>query len=215
MKKLDIIAIGDSYTQGCIGVFYYTPFPVPYFADKPYPERLEYMMNQYLEERKSDTRVKITNKGESGELIGKMITRIYDDVIEFKPHSAIVMSGTNDIGMGFSPRDVMKNLKTAHVMLKKNDIQTILCTPPPNSFPESTREITKLKNMMEKYSLKEDIPFIDAFTPLAMKKRRKIFSSDYVVQEKYLCSTDGLHLNEEGYQRVAEIIFEEIKDLFE
>lgn len=82
---------------------------------------------------------RIKNIGRSGDTTAQMIERFERDVLPFKPGVLIIMGGVNDIRIGLTADEVIKNLETLREMCKANDIFPVFCTITPMNDEIMTR----------------------------------------------------------------------------
>ena len=192
VKKLAFVAMGNSLTVGFIPTS---------LESHPYSTFLREMAKNFLKQFKNTLEIRFINKGVNGDLTGDMLLRFKRDVIDLKPDYVIILSGTNDIGWGFSVDDIFVNLKRMFKMAKDNNIGPIGCTVPSilgwDDFIPPRLELNKL---LTRFCHEEEIPCVDLFFNTCDPKTNRL-RPDY--------SSDGLHLNRLGYKKLAEAIFEE------
>jgi len=117
VKRITIVAIGDSLTVG-----YQNPFLDPMaVVETPYTNVLKEKLGED---------VKIYNKGLCGELTRDMLHRFERDVISYKPDYVIILGGSNDLGWGFPPKEISKNLIEMYKQSRAAQIEPIACTVP-------------------------------------------------------------------------------------
>ena len=72
--------------------------------------------------------VPIKNLARSGDTTQQMLDRFDSDVLPFKPQVLIIMAGVNDIRLGMSAEDVIKNLEAIRDKCLANQMTPIFCT---------------------------------------------------------------------------------------
>ncbi|MEM2210525.1 MAG: GDSL-type esterase/lipase family protein [Nitrososphaerales archaeon] len=195
-KRLIIVALGDSLT---VGFQSNNPYSTPYTY------YLTLKIEEMFKELKRDQSVYIYNKGVVGDLTSGMLHRFYDDVILLKPKYVIILGGSNDIGWGFSPSIVFKNLEKMYSIARKWSIEPIACTIPSIlGFDSLIPPREELNNLIIEYCKKNKIPFADLFTATSDPNTKRLL-------EEY--SDDGLHLTTKGYKKIADVIFEVLSNL--
>lgn len=151
------------------------------------------------------------NCGIAGITSGMLLYFIDEAVIKFQPKQLVYMIGTNDLGQTVmqSPRDIAIHIKelveTVHYNLP--DCQIFVVSPLPcienmhgyKAKPGILRSNDIIKMIYQE--TKKTIPYdyvtlINAYQSMCNKKGEPI-ESLYV---------DGLHINEEGYQRYSEYL---------
>lgn len=144
------------------------------------------------------------NRGISGDITFGILERL-DEVIEGKPAKVIILIGINDIARNIPDSVIIKNYLTIIHRIKaaspKTKIYFNTLFPVNNSFPA--------KNHFNK---DDHIAFVnDAIRNLAISEKIKVIDihphlldADKKLDKKY--TYDGLHLNNEGYLKWAEVI---------
>lgn len=205
-SSLVIVCFGDSLTAG-YQVNGPTGMPEP---DAPYG----YFLQQWL-----GNRGKVSVSGICGELTQDMVTRFPRDVVTSKPHYAVILGGTNDLGWDISPEIIHQNLIKMYRMALDAGIQPIGVTVPslcpeqagdsfsltPSSIPSWIQEHVDRRIVLN-CALREschslNIRCVDLF-------RETSEGPFQLLMKSY--SSDGLHLNTEGYKQFARIVWREI-----
>ncbi len=138
------------------------------------------------------------NRGIAGDNTEGMLARI-DEIIAAKPKKLFIMAGINDISLSRSNKKIVSNISTMIVMIKEGspDTQIYLQSVLPinneigiySRLKKKEKTIEKLNKELHKLSKKENLIFINIYPSFLIKKRQ--------LNARY--TTDGLHLNEEGY----------------
>ena len=123
---------------------------------------------------------KIKNIGRSGDTTAQMIERFENDVLPFQPKILIIMGGVNDIRIGLTADEVIKNLKILRDKCLENDIVPILCTITP---------------MNEEIMTRRGIPFKKGWKV----ERKKI--NDWIMQDKFSINILERLEDENGFLR--------------
>ncbi len=142
---------------------------------------------------------KPANRGISGDNTEGVLARL-DEITDAKPVKLFLMIGINDISQNYKNDYLCKNFeKIIRKVLTESPettiyIQSIL--PVNNDFGRYKRLINKEKQIenlnirLKKLCKKENIRYVNLY-PLFLQQKRKLNPA---------FTTDGLHLNEEGYQ---------------
>lgn len=189
------MAFGDSLTVGYHSPTLEDEWPQP----TPYTRSLKEKTEEMLSQRGAvGLRVEFLNRGVVGELTEDMVNRFDRDVVESQPNAVIILGGSNDLGWGFEPPSVARNLaKMAGEALVRR-ICPVACTVPSVlGFDESIRPRLQLNQLIKKYSTEHSIICVDLFSA----------TSDSTGRLKAEYSNDGLHLTPLGYEAMAKAIF--------
>ncbi len=142
---------------------------------------------------------KPANRGISGDNTAGVLARL-DEITDAKPAKLFLMIGINDISQNYKNDYLCKNFeKIIRKVLTESPettiyIQSIL--PVNNDFGRYKRLINKekqiedLNSRLKKLCKKENIKYVNLYT-LFLQNKCKLNSA---------YTTDGLHLNESGYQ---------------
>jgi len=139
------------------------------------------------------------NRGISGQTTPQMLVRFRPDVINLKPAVVVILAGTNDIAGNTGPSTlemIMDNLISMAELAKANQIKVVLSSVlPAFDYPwkpglEPAPKIVKLNKMIKTYAEKNDIVYLDYFSPTV---------DDRNGLKKEL-SGDGVHPNMAGYK---------------
>jgi len=188
-RPLKIITFGNSLTVG-----YQSPSPQnPMGKPTPYGRFLKELIGNSVE---------IVIKGTSGELTGAMVIRLDRDVISKRPDYVIILGGSNDLGWGAHPSEIMRNLVTMYERARSASIQPVSVTIPSiRGFDPLIPPRHVLNNLIIEYCQAKQLPFVDLFTATSEPETLRL-------AEKY--SNDGLHLTTEGYRLLAELLYNEV-----
>jgi lysophospholipase L1-like esterase len=191
-----IVALGDSLTLG--ETDFGLSLAVPVIA---FPAYLGVLAEEYLRTRHSNLAVQVVNKGVDGDLTSGMFERFSSDVADQRADYVIVLGGTNDIGWGLDLMTILHNLTSIYDAAGSDDIGAIACSVPSLlGFDELIPPRLDLNRAIRKEAEKRKISFLDLFTATANARNNRLLE-DY--------SSDGLHLNSKGYERIGKYIFDE------
>jgi len=195
VRRIEFVAIGDSLTVG----FITSTFPMNY----PYTEFLKEIVDKFLEQLEKNRVIDVTirNMGVNGELTSDILLRFRRDVIGLKPNYVIILGGTNDIGWGAPVEEVFANLKIMFQMAMDNGIEPIGCTiPSVLGWDEGIPPRLELNELLKRFCREKGVPCADIFSGTCDPETKRLRAD---------CSSDGLHLSELGYRKMAETVFEE------
>ena len=188
-RLFKIMTFGDSLTLG-------TQSPNPQNPmGKPTP------YGRFLKELLGDA-AEVLVQGVNGELTAEMVMRLNQDVISQKPDYAVILGGTNDLGWGADPQEVMRNLVTIYERVRSAGIQPIGVTVPSiRGFDRLIPPRQTLNHLIIEYCQTKQQHFVDLFTATAEPETLRL-------AEPY--SNDGLHLTTEGYRLLAKLLYDEV-----
>ena len=155
---------------------------------------------------------RVYNRGFSGDRSDQMLSKLPTTLGVLHPDVIVVLIGSNDVGHGFSPDDLAKNLRRTNEMIRERtpNAKVYLLTPLPSN-PDA----------------KLDHPKHEMFTSVRpndklceMRARQKELAAELgweyrdfasaLMDEKGRlreeCTVEGLHLNENGYAIYTEMI---------
>jgi acyl-CoA thioesterase-1 len=192
---MKIVALGDSLTVGETGFE---------FSDSDestsYPKYLEILAEHHLSKLQLDMEVSVLNRGVCGDLTSGMLERFSRDVVDEKAEYVIILGGTNDIGWGFDPAIIARNLTTMYDAARNEGIVAVACSVPSIlGFDGFIPPRLHLNSMIRKEAEKRRLAFVDLFAATADPRTNRLLED---------CSTDGLHLNPRGYQQIGKYIFD-------
>jgi acyl-CoA thioesterase-1 len=188
---LTIIAFGDSLTTGFIPTR---------LAHQPYSRFLQQHLDRFLEQRSlTKLRIKILNRGVNGNLTSDMLLRFRWDVLNAQPQYVIILGGTNDLGWGLPIDEIFDNLTAMYTRSQENSIIPVCCTVPSIlSWDTGIQPRIQLNTRIQTYCCQNHLRCVDLFTQTSNPHTREL-RGEY--------SSDGLHLNEQGYQKMADSIY--------
>lgn len=211
--KIDILCFGDSLTLG-----YQSPTPeVPEYRETPY--------GMALQQRLGD-RGLVAISGICGELTREMVERFSRDVLSREPRYVVILGGTNDLGAGCAPDQIMAHLRTMYTRAQEAGIIPVAVTVPsirmavggddgPSSADDSLVRQSigshlerrgLLNQQIEQFCRSMAIACVDAFRA-TMDPQTRLLAKRY--------SNDGLHLSTAGYELLAHLLWNQVfADIF-
>ena len=205
MDELRILAFGDSLTEG-----YY------FFGRKfhPYSLRLQSLVDSKLTSEKSTnatknlpSKISVCQHGVSGERTSSMVQRLPKVIESYGPfHFMVFLGGTNDLGDDYNK--VFDNIVNIIESARANGITPVLVTIPELSaerkFSDLYESRTQLNQRIFNYSNEHKLPLVDLAVHLPM------YSTKNHEETLKYWEHDGLHMTPEGYDRFADLIFEQL-----
>jgi acyl-CoA thioesterase-1 len=142
--------------------------------------------------------VEVVNAGVSGETTAGGVRRL-DWALDGDVKVLVLELGANDGLRGLPIEQMRDNLSQMIRMAKERGITVLLCgmEAPPNFGPQYTREFRKA---YVELADEHDVPLIP-------------FMLAGVAGESALNQADGIHPNEEGTRRVADLIWQSLQPL--
>lgn len=197
---MKIICIGDSLTEGDYGVF--GKSGIANVHEKNYPYFLQKL-----------TGAEVINYGKCGLNSTSYLEFYKNNAVDVTGADyIIIMLGTNG---GLDPdNETMANRDYDEIVkLSKLDepkAKIVLCTPPHVTVnPKMSNcgyrgQVESAVSFVREYAKKNDIPLID----LANCK-------DFTDETEHIMQpNDGLHFSKAGYQKMAEFVYDSLKQLF-
>ena len=128
--------------------------------------------------------------------------RLNRDVISVRPDYVVILGGSNDLGWGAQPAEVMRNLVTLYERSRGADIRAVAVTVPSiRGFDDLIPPRQILNRLIVEYCRTRQQPFVDLFAVTADPETLRL-------AEPF--SNDGLHLTTEGYRLLAESLYREV-----
>ena len=145
--------------------------------------------------------IEFDNKGVPGELARQMHDRLATLLGKKSYDIVVILGGTNDIGWGFDPHQIFKDLRRLWKATLESGAKVVTCTVPPIGSVytpiQSAQEVLNQQILTDSASTK-DVLGIDLFSALA--------DANGLLKPDFDCG-DGVHLNVEGYRRMGEFIW--------
>lgn len=189
-----VVALGDSLTVGfqSYGLLGNTQISTPY---------TDVLVDHVRRDFPSYLSVEILNKGVTGELSEQMLARFDSDVIRLSPKIVIILGGSNDLGWGLAPKEVFANLHDMYELSLRNGIVPIACSVPSIlGFDAGIPPRIALNKLIQEHCRKSELRCVDLFSATIDQATGRLAS-------RY--SSDGLHLNTDGYRKIGDTIYKE------
>jgi acyl-CoA thioesterase-1 len=181
-EKIRILAIGSSSTSG-VGAS---------SGLKSYPEQLE----DILEVALKGADVDIVDRGLPGEVAAVTAVRIKSEVTLSGPSVVLWQLGTNDALSRVDPVEFAETVRSTIDWLKENKIDVVLVGMQYTSRFVRDKHYMAIKEMLQKIAAETAILYV-----------RRYDATQFIAQTHanlQLMSSDNFHLNELGYQCMAE-----------
>jgi lysophospholipase L1-like esterase len=193
-----IMAFGDSITFGVDGDNRTTS------AARPYPT----VLRNLLAARYYDQTIEVTNEGVPGEVTKDGLVRFPSVFARHRPEMVLLQEGANDLAQsGVSAAGpVSDNLRGMAKLARAQGAQVFIATllpqraGPPRSLDPALVPIANFD--IRAAARFEGVPVIDLFVELGGSPNPFV-------------GTDGLHPNQSGYQKIAEVFFDALRSRFE
>lgn len=150
---------------------------------------LEHGFVDILAERWRD--VHVLNYGVNGDTAGDLLDRV-DEVVAERPDWVWLMIGTNDCGWGVPVDQYAGDL--ANLVSLLSPARVVLITPTASMFYRGA-----------------NAPYVGAVKELAALKSLPVIDFAAAIEDSYY-GPDGLHWNEAGHRRLAEMVDDWWKD---
>eukprot|EP01114_Cavostelium_apophysatum_P019876 TRINITY_DN6518_c0_g1_i1.p1 TRINITY_DN6518_c0_g1~~TRINITY_DN6518_c0_g1_i1.p1 ORF type:complete len:233 (-),score=22.02 TRINITY_DN6518_c0_g1_i1:83-679(-) len=189
--SIRILAFGDSLTEGyyCRGYKFH-----------PYALKLQSL----LDAKHSPKQFEIVNEGISGDTTANMVHRMSSALKQAHYDYAIVLGGTNDLGYNWE--SITDNLKNISEQLLAKGVKSALMSIPEHgqerAFPEIEERRKNVNKWLREFASSRGITFIDLAA--------KIPQLDVSPEERKKYWDDQIHFTPAGYDRIGELIFEEV-----
>jgi acyl-CoA thioesterase I len=193
--KLLIVAFGTSSTQGARASS----------PDKAYPAVLEKYLNAALGPERT---VSVLNRGIGGQNVYTMMERLDRDVLRDKPDIVIWQTGTNDPLHNIALWRFILKTRRGIRQMQDAGIAVVLMEPQDSQRTSGVPKCTGFRDALRAIGEEMGVPVIRRFDLI-----RK-WLADSTAAPAEIMHTDGLHMADEGYRRLAvEVAAELIKDL--
>lgn len=150
----------------------------------------------------------LINRGIAGTDSIWLLDHIKEQVLDLEPCKLVILIGINDIGRGYPIRDIVNRISDMVMAVRQESLSTeiYLLSVFPVSERSEHRSKVKVRNNATVSELNQELAALPGVTYVDL--------FDYLVDDqgqlnkKY--TIDGLHLNQLGYQAIAEPIIKEI-----
>jgi len=169
-RQKRVVFMGDSITD------FWINYDSAFFYGKPYYDR-----------------------GISGQTTGQMLVRFREDVIRLQPAVVVILAGINDIAENNGPsklEDIFGNIVSMVELAEANHIKVVLSSLlPAYTLPwrpaiDPVPKIKALNEMLKDYAAKNNLVYLDYFSPMADPDRRMLPA----------LAKDDVHPNLNGYK---------------
>jgi lysophospholipase L1-like esterase len=141
------------------------------------------------------------NRGVSGQTAWRILMRWPRDVLWPKPHTVVLLVGTNDVyyhsSLAMTEHEIVLMERTAHW----RGIRVILCTLPPTRRPDLNAGIDTLNMWLVKYAWQSGDAIADYHSALVGPDR--LLRQDFAI--------DLIHLTPAGYAAITPVINRELR----
>ncbi|MFI8657627.1 SGNH/GDSL hydrolase family protein [Priestia megaterium] len=188
---MEVACIGDSLTEG-LGV------------DKE---------NSWPMTLAKSGKMKVINRGISGDTTTGMTSRFYHDVIGYQPTHSIIMGGHNDLWWDAPLNSILSNIYSMAKQSVHHKITPIIGIPTP-IYIEGINHETVWKPRAGYQMLQNKLYEFSSSLKVMVENNRWNFIDFYslyinqnqYVNSHYFVNTDGIHPNEKGHQAMANLV---------
>ena len=154
----------------------------------------------------------LVNRGISGQTTIQMLGRFQADVIALKPHTVVILAGTNDIAGNtgdVSLEEVRDNFRSMIELAQLHQINVVVCSVLPASKyrwrpgKNPAERIPALNELLKKLSEEKGVYYLDYFGPMA--------NSENGLSPEL--AEDGVHPTALGYQQMEALLSPVLDDL--
>lgn len=147
---------------------------------------------------------KVANRGIPGNTSTQMLARVKTDVINENPEKVYMLCGANDLAHKVSPKDIVANVKKLAEEIKAECPDTKIaiesCLPinrDIRKIPFTNQQVRELNVLLKEMCADRGLEFLDLTA---------CFAKDGSMNKQL--TTDGLHLNEQGYEKWVAKLYE-------
>ena len=190
-----IMAFGNSITEGADG-------DMRRIVPQPYPLVLQTM----LADRYYDQTITVTNMGRGGERVSAGLVRLRSSLAAERPELVLLKEGVNNVNARDDPEQIADTLRDMIKQVRAQGAQVFVATLLPER-PGGSRAffpagIEPANHWIRLVAGLEGVPVVDLYQNFGGSP------------DPYI-GVDGLHPNEAGYRRIAELFFDAIRVRFE
>jgi lysophospholipase L1-like esterase len=165
------------------------------------------VLQRLLQARYTTQSPTVINRGKSAEQADRALGRFADELLANSPEAVILLEGVNDIivadtgGIGIDTAERGVSALAAHAR-NRYHLRVYICTLPPTKGGRRRVPLSTIQAFNERLRViarGEGAYLIDIYSALAPD-----------VDE--MVGSDGLHLTEAGYRRLAETVFAALRD---
>mgnify|MGYP005844471111 CR=1 FL=1 len=150
--------------------------------------------------------LRVANKGTWGQTSAEILRRFQDDAAANRPRHVVVIAGANDLLGNVPPSETRVNLRSLLSQAETRAIKMLLATVPParpgsevsgENVGDYNRRVRELNDWIRANAWQHGATVVDFYALLADERGQL----DAAYSDR-----DGLHLNETGYERLAEVL---------
>jgi lysophospholipase L1-like esterase len=208
MATARLLAFGDSLTSGTT-----SPDPTALVVHAPdsYPFKLQILLSaRYVAQT-----IDVFNEGCAGEFVDDTsllcpggVKRLPDLLRQHTPHAVLLMHGANDL-LNYEDAGIPRIVAGLEEMIRiaqRANVRVLVAGLPPQNAAGSrghgADEVPVLNAEIQKLAQRRDVSFVDLFGQLGGSPTD-------------LIGVDGLHPTVRGYERIAGVWFDAIRQAFE
>jgi lysophospholipase L1-like esterase len=209
LSRTKFLAFGDSLTAGEVAQPNFTPstdgwpnFSLKVVPSAAYPAQLATLLKDRY--RAQANAISVVNSGWPGELASEAFSRFEAVVGLLRPEVVMIMHGYNDIAV-YGQQGITRGAQAIDTMAKEarfRNARVILMTlPPPRDGGKNSNDpvlVSGFNAWIRSIAAGEGALLVDIHAGLSTDIQRYI-------------GVDGLHPTEEGYQKIADMLFDAIK----
>jgi lysophospholipase L1-like esterase len=200
LRRTRIMAFGDSITEGQIVIPGTDSAELVSRPDIAYPA----VLSQLLSRRYTDQPIAVFNRGHATEQAARARPRLTTDLLNDSPDVVVLLEGYNDIIFGESGSGILAaaaGVNELAATARLRGARVFICTLSPSKagrrqIPMSA--IREANDRLRDVARGEGAYLVDVFSALLPDVEANV-------------SSDGLHLTELGYRRLAETVFAAIR----
>lgn len=204
-KKTKVIFFGDSITELAVKRDRYVGY---------------ILKMDSMQKANKNEQYDLIGSGISGNKIYDLYLRMEDDVLSKDPDVVVIYIGVNDVwhktllGTGTDADKFEKFYYAIIKKLKDRNIKIILCTPAvvgeKNDYSNPLDgDLNRYSNIIRDIAKKSDLPLID----LRKKYHDYLEKNNPDNKDKGILTYDGVHMNNEGNQFLADAMWKGLKEL--
>ena len=151
------------------------------------------------------------NRGIGGQTTPQMLLRFKQDVINLNPCIVFILAGTNDIAGNTGPSNIdmitnnifsMAELgMTYNIKIVLSSILPVYKYPWSDQIKDVPETILTINEKLKSFSIQHDITYLDYYSEMVGDNRG--------LKKEY--TTDGVHLNKNGYDVMCELVKKVLK----
>lgn len=131
-----------------------------------------------------------------------MAHRFGRDVLGHQPEWAVILGGTNDLGMDRQPAEIIRHLVAIYEQAAAWGVRPVAVTVPSiRGADDHIARRRELNALIAGQCADRALPCVDLFTATAESETGRL-APEY--------SNDGLHLTTAGYELLARLLYEQV-----